>query len=393
MKLTKRACDQASYPEEKGSKGFHAIWDGEMKGFGLRVNPTGKKVFILRYRVNGIQGIHSIGEYGKLTVDQARAIAKERFADIGKGIDPNDAKKKTAMGTTIADLATLYLEYSKKTKKSWKNDEYKMNKHVIPSLGNRKIDTIQQKDIQALHSDIGKDAPYEANRVRSLISAMFSYAQKIGMVDGQYSNPCTHVEKFKEQSRDRWVTHEEMPRLWQAIENEANPYIRAALKIDLLTGLRKTELLSLQWKDISFERATVYLGTTKNGRPFTQPLCPLVIEILQSLPRLEGNPHCFPSSVKPGCHIVEIKNSWNRIRKEADLLDIHLHDLRRTVGSWMATAGHSLLLIGKTLNQSSQQVTEVYSRLSTDPVRAALDEHEQNIIQFATIKPVKEKTA
>ena len=392
MKLTKRACDQESYPEDKGSKGFHAVWDGELKGFGLRVYPGGKKSFILKYRIAGKQGIYSIGEYGKITVEEARLIAKNLFADIANGKDPREEKKKSALGNTMKDLAEHYLEYSKKTKKRWKDDYYRIN-YLLPIIGARKISSILPKDIQELCNDIGKDHTYEANRVRSLLSAMFTYAQKIGMIDEQSANPCKHVEKFKEQSRDRWVTHEELPRLWQAIENEPNIYIRAALKIDLLLGLRKMELLSLQWKDISFERKTIYLGDTKAGRPFTLPIQPLVIEILESLPRTEGNPFVFCSKVKDGCHIVEIKNSWNRIKKEANLEDIRLHDLRRTVGSWLATSGHSLPLIGKTLNQSSQQVTEVYSRLSTDPVRAALNEHEQNIIQFIIIKPAKEKTA
>ena len=396
MKLTKRICDQSNYPKEKGNKGFHAVWDGELKGFGLRVNPTGKKVFILKYRVNGKQGILSIGEYGKITVDEARAIAKERFADIAKGKDPNEEKKKIAFGGTMKDLANHYLEYSKKEKKSWRHDEKRILNYVLPELGKKKIESVRRADVTILHKKIGEKAPYQANRVLALLSAMFTFALRKGMVDERFINPCKLVEKYKESSRDRFMSEEEWWRLWQALEEEPNIYIKSAILLDLLTGLRKSELLGLKWENLDLStqgKETLSLSDSKAGRPHRLPLTPEAVELLKGLPRLAGNPYVFPSNVKEGCHIVEIKRTWNRIRKKADLMDVHFHDIRRTAASWLAISGKSLPLIGGVLNQTSQQVTAVYARLSIDPIREALDEQSKKIVDITKIKPAKEKTA
>ncbi len=392
MKLTKVVCDKAVY-EGKGGKGFYAVRDDSVKGFGLRITPSGTKSFIITYRIGGRLRIHTLGRYGVLTVDEARRLARQRLAGVLQGEDPAEAKQKSILGDTVKDLCAVYME--KKAlpeKKSWRQDFARIQRYIIPELGNRKIEGIRRADMKALHQKIGDKGKYQANRVLALLSAMFKFASRFGMVSEAFLNPCAGVEQFREKARDRWVTHEEMPRLWAAIEEEPNPYIRAALQLFILCGLRKNELLSLEWANVSLERKEIHLDDTKAGRSFVLPLSDYAVEILHSLPREAGNPYVFVSGVNPGNHLVDIKRSWNRIRRKTGLHNVRLHDLRRTCGSWLASSGKSLPLIGRVLNQTSQSVTAVYSRLAQDPVREALQEHSEKVVSIVSLREDKTGT-
>lgn len=170
-----------------------------------------------------------------------------------------------------------------------------------------------------------------------------------------------------------------MPRLMAAIDAEANPYVRAALKLYLLTGLRRSELLGLRWQDVDLMRREIRLSDTKAGRAHRVPLSAPAVEILNGLPRMLRNEYVFPGSV-PGRPLVNIAKSWRRVRKAAGLEDVRLHDLRRTVGSWMAASGASLPLIGKVVNHSNASTTPIYARLAEDVTREALERHGGQIV-------------
>jgi len=174
----------------------------------------------------------------------------------------------------------------------------------------------------------------------------------------------------------------EMPRLAEAIDKEAHPLVRAALWLYLLTGARKNELLKAKWEYVDFDLAELRLPDTKAGRVHYIPLSEAALAILGNLPRTAGNPYIFPGR-KDGKPLVNIAKSWRRIRKAAGIEDVRLHDLRRTVGSWLATAGASLPLIGKTLGHSQPSTTAIYARLSEDPVRKALEEHGARLMEAA----------
>lgn len=193
--------------------------------------------------------------------------------------------------------------------------------------------------------------------------------------DETLPNPARRVHKYGIQSRDPWVTPAELPRLVKAVTEEPNVYVRTAVWLYLLTGLRKNELLGLRWKDIDFDRRELRLGDTKAGRSHVVPLSAPAVEVLRKTPRMVGNPHVIASPVEPGRPLVNINKPWERIRKRADLEDVRLHDLRRTAGSWMATSGASLPLIGKVLNHSNPSTTQIYARLAEDAKRTALEEH------------------
>jgi integrase len=247
-----------------------------------------------------------------------------------------------------------------------------------------------------MHPVMRHGAPYEANRTLEVVKKMFFLAQVWGFVPEDFRNPAVGIERFKETKRERWITHEELPELAKAIDAENNVYARAAVWLYLFTGCRRSELLGAKWEQVDETRCELFLPTTKAGRAFTVPLSPPAMSILSSLPRIAGNPFIFPSlqprgeRKEPG-HLVNIDKAWRRVRKAAGVADVRLHDLRRTVGSWLAMDGASLLVIGKTLNQTSPATTAVYARLSQDPVRAALDKHAKRIL--AIVKPKRKSKA
>jgi integrase len=215
-------------------------------------------------------------------------------------------------------------------------------------------------------------------------------------VPEDHPNPARGVDHFREEKRDRWITPEELPRLARAINQEPNESARFALWLYLLTGARKSELLRARWDDVSFERAELRLADTKAGRTHYIPLSSPAMALLQQIPRRAGNPHVFPGREltpefqRDPAPLVNIAKAWNRVRKAAGVEDVRLHDLRRTVGSWLAQAGNSLHLIGRVLNHSNVSTTQVYARFGEDHVRAALEQHGARIMGAAGLTPAAE---
>ncbi len=390
MKLTKSAVDRMAYgkrPTNKNSKTTYPQdirWDNAIPGFGVRIYPTGKKSFVLYYRTTTKrQHIMTIGRYGVLTLDEARDRARKALAQASDGEDPLEIRQRTRRGETVKALCAEYMDrHAKPKKKTWKDDERWINKYILPAWGNHKVRSITHTDAAALHSKIGKTHPYAANRILELISKMFELARRWGYVDDDAVNPARDIDAFPEEKRDRWVTPQELPRLAEAIDQEPNLYARLALWLYLLTGMRKSEMLEAKWKDIDWERKELRLANTKAGRIHYVPLSEPAIAVLRQIPRIEGNPYIIVGK-KEGSHLVNIYKPWNRIRKSAGVDDVRLHDLRRTLGSWMAQSGNSLHLIGRVLNHSSQATTAVYARFAQDNVRDALESHGKQIMGAA----------
>jgi integrase len=215
---------------------------------------------------------------------------------------------------------------------------------------------------------------------------MFELGRRWGFVPEDHHNPAQGIDDYREHKRDRWVTPEELPRLAQAINEEPNESARNALWLCLLTGARKSELLTARWDWIDWTRGELRLADTKAGRVHHLPLSAPALALLREIPRVEGNPFILPGKV-PEAHLVNVSKPWGRVRAAAGVDDVRLHDLRRTVGSWLAQAGNSLHLIGRVLNHSKQSTTAVYARFGEDSVRAALEQHGARIMGAAGLTP------
>lgn len=391
-RLTKRLIDAMQY---RGAGNRRDVrWDDELSGFGVRVYPTGKKAFVLSYRVHGRKRLMTLGAYGVLTLDEARRKARAHLVAVEDGRDPLDVKKRQAAGETVRDLCQAYIErYAKVHKRTWQDDERRLAGRIVPAWGGLKASSLSKADVAALHSKIGREHPYEANRVVELLSKMFELARTWSFVPEDHPNPARGIDRFREHKRDRWVTADELPKLAQAIDAAGNVYVRAALWLYLLTGVRKSELLRAKWADVDWDRKELRLPETKAGRVHYVPISAPAQAILKQIPQVEGNPYILPSARRrrgkpadePG-HLVNISKPWRAIRAEAGVIDVRLHDLRRTVGSWLAQAGSSLHLIGRVLNHSSSATTSIYARFGQDHVRDALEAHAKRILGVAKKK-------
>ena len=380
MHLTKRAIDRFTYSGNAPARDVR--WDDAVRGLGVRIYPNGRKAFVLSYRHLRRKRFLTLGAFGVLTLDRARDLARGHLLGVKtEGVDPLEVRERALQGESVADLCQHYLDrYAKPQKRSWADDASRIRNHILPAWGTMKAAALKRMDVAALHRSLGADHPYAANRFLELVSKMFELARLWGMVEETHANPARDIPAFPEQKRERWVTQEEMPRLAQAISEEPNLYARAAIWMYLLTGVRKSELLRARWSDISWERTEWRLPETKNGRPHHIPLTAPALRVLKRLPREDGNPHVFCGALA-GHPLVNINKPWNRIRQAADIPDVRLHDLRRTVGSWLAQQNQSLHLIGRVLNHKTASTTQVYARFGENHVRKALTKHGTQLVR------------
>src|SRR5712692_5473998 len=385
-RLTKQVIDETPFP----STGQVFVRDAELPGFALRVT-KGRKSFILEKRIRGRMRRLTLGPYGPLTVDQARKLAAAHVGAIAQGDDPAQVRQDRLREPTFGDLTAEYLERHAPRKRSARDDRGMLTTHLLV-FRTRKLTDLNRNDVARLHAQVGETAPYRANRLVALLRKMFNLARDWGLYAGE--NPATRIQMFREESRDRFVQPEELPRLFQAIAKEADPSVRAVLLTALLTGARRAEVLSMRWEDVSLTRAEWRIPHTKAGRPHLLPVPHALVSLLRSLPKVDGNPYVFPGQDGVG-HLQNMKRAWDRIRVKAGIRDVRFHDLRRTVGPWLAGSGESLHLIGKLLNHRDVSTTAVYARLNLNPVRQALERNASKMLEMAAIQrtPVSMRTA
>ncbi len=379
-KLTQRGIKSATY---RG--GWDVRWDSAVPGLGLRIYPSGKKAFVLSYRAKGRKRLMVLGRYGAdLTLDKARTKAGKERGKLGDGIDPLEEKRAAGRGKTFGELIEDFMERHVEAQglKTAKAIRRRLERNVPASWKSRHADAIEGWEIEELHQRIGKTRPYEANRFLENLRTMYRHAPRWKYVDPSALNPTDDIKKFKERKRKRWVKPEELPPLAKAIDAEPNIYVRAAIWLYLLTGLRKSELLEARRDDVDWERGQLRLPETKAGEEQGASLSAPALAILQALPRQEKNPYILPGA-KKGRHLVNIDKPWRRIRTAAGVEDVRLHDLRRTVGSWLTQGGVDLNRIKDALRHAKIETTLVYARLGEDAAKPVMEEHGRRILEAA----------
>jgi integrase len=391
----------------KALKPGEQIWDTELIGFGCRYRKDGR-YFMLKYSIFGRQRFYTIGRWdGSLTPEQARHEAEKLRGQIRSGIDPLAEKDREKAISLVQDAFTSYLDEIKSKRSIRTHDEYKrlFEKLAKKKIGKYQLNAIARADIARLHNAL-KNTPYQANRILAVLSSFFSWCIKHGHRTDE-NNPCKNIEKYKEKSRERFLSEEELYRLGEAIEkyeddhkflksfspnnkqtdqiNHATSYITAALRLLILTGARCSEILTLKWEDIDFQRKLIRLQESKTGQKTIYLSAP-ALQTLSELPRIEGNPYVICGK-NEGSHLVNIKDPWKVIRKNAELEDVRIHDLRHNYASTAVTAGHHLKVIGSLLGHKDTQTTERYTHLANDPLQTANEAISQRILDAMKTKP------
>lgn len=386
MKLTDEVVKEAEVPE----KGRSHIWDDELRGFGLRVYPSGSRSFVFRYTspTTRRRRLMVLGEYGPMTPHKARKKAERMRGRVLDGMDPqakkDEAREKARQSVAFREFVPIYLRRMRErwTERTHRDYRSRIDRNLMGPLGSLRLEDITRPLVAELLDRIGEErGPYESNRVHSILRAALNKAEVWGFLPAGHPNPARGIERFKEVARDRWLKPAEVARLMDAVrtlgqgedEDDAGPYFRAFVPLALLTGMRKGELLGLRWENVDLDRGEVQLPNTKAGRPQRRQLSRPAVEILRFLPREQDNPHVFPGRMS-GTHRKDYKREWDAVREKAGLTDCTFHDLRRTAGSHLAQAGVPLQVIQEILGHQSPAITRVYARLSRENERDALEE-------------------
>lgn len=367
-RLTKRTVD-ALKPRERD----HFEWDDEIKGFGVRVLPTGRKVFYAQYRQSGVQRRVKLGVYGAVTADEARTKAKSVLGDVADGENPALRIAFERGSPSVREVCERFMEGHVATHcKPRTATEYKrsVDLFIVPAFGNRRIVDIERADISALHHDM-RDKPYQANRTLGVLSKMFNLAEVWGLrPDG--SNPCRHVQKYTERKRERFLSAGELQRLGATLDEleatgaESLPAINA-IRLLALTGCRLSEIQTLKWEYI--DGAYIHLPDSKTG-PRKTAIAPAVHQVLERIECIPGNPYVITGIVE-GHHLTDMQRPWRRIRIRAGLEDVRIHDLRHTYASHALANGVDIPTVGKLLGHSQLQTTMRYAHLADEAIRDA----------------------
>jgi integrase len=404
-KLTKRTVEAV-----RCSAADVFVWDTELKGFGLKVTPKDRRVFLAQYWAPALHRVRrrvTIGEFGTLTVDQARDAAQRILGRVANGDDPAaDATegRRAAKEATVAVVSAEYLdEIHAKVKPRTASEYARLFKvYIVPTLGRKPVAHVTLRDVSALHSAKRKQ-PYQANRVLNLLGSFLHWAEMRGY-RARNTNPCRDVPKYPERERERFLSAEEIGKLGAALVTAeasglppapplkrkpsrpekakhrpksadtpipANPFAVAAIRFLLFTGWREQEALTLKWADVDMKRGAATLLNTKTGKSH-RPIGAPAVALLAALPRLDRSPYVFPGA-REGRPLREIKRVWTAARHAAGLSGVRLHDLRHTVASFSMGSGHSLFLTGKLLGHTRSETTQRYAHLADDARKAAAD--------------------
>lgn len=357
------------------------FYDVTQPGLTICMTPIGTQIFQIQVwdKIHGKSIVKSFGRYPDMSIASAQEFVAEKRVEINKGIDIVEQARAVKDEDTFDTLFSQWLnEHAKEHKKSWVKDEQQYNLYIKPFFGKKKLSWFTTDKIRRWHSNIlkikrirgkGCVGKYAANRALALVSTVFNQ-MRLSQV-----SPTRGVKKFKEKSRDRFLQPEELRRFFDALQDQKTPeHLSDYVFLSLLTGARRSNVLSLSWSEINFDKRlwVVPAEKSKNSEPIDIPLVEEAIEILVKRRREVSSIFVFPSSGKTG-HLVEPKNSWRSLLIRAKITNFRLHDLRRTMGSYQTMTGASPIIIGKTLGHKSQTATAVYARLNLDPVRDSME--------------------
>jgi integrase len=360
------------------------IWDNALPGFGVRVYPSGKRKYIVQYRTKtNRQRREVIGLHGVLTAEKARDIARDRLAEVRKGRDPAAEKKAAREAPTVRDLTEDYLErhaIPNKRPAAAADDKGMLNRLVLQKLGSVKVAAVTRSDIEKLHNSL-RSTPYAANRLLALLSKMFNLAIAWGW---KSNNPVKGVPRFHEDRRQRWLSQDELDRLWAVLEEHPNRRAANAVKLMILTGARRNEVLGATWDQFDLVRGgwTKPSHNTKQKRTEHVPLSGKTLALLSTMSddAEPGCPFLFPSDV-PGKAVEDIKRFWQSARKTAGIEGVRLHDLRHTYASYLVSRGVSLHIAGRLLGHTQPQTTARYAHLDDRALRQATEEFSASVGQ------------
>lgn len=381
------------------------VYDLKVPGLAVCILPSGARSFYLKRKIGGRNGRHEklfIGAWPATSIDVARRRAAELNASVARGVNPADQRREQTRELTLKVAYELFLDRhvaahcKPRTLANYKADWARYLEH----WGTRRLSHLTRAEVVEWHSKLGAEhGRYAANRAIALLSVIYSKARTVAAWSGE--NPARGVSRFRESSRERFLTGPELARLFVVLQSggvntDAADFVRLAL----FTGQRRGNIERMRWADLDLEAGvwTIPAAEMKNSESMRVPLVQPALAVLESRRQKQraaaagqSEPPAAPEYVFPGRagspHVVDLKKGWDVIRVAAGIPDVRIHDLRRTMGSWQASLGSSLVVIGKSLGHRSMQAAEIYSRLDLDPIRASMAAAASAMTTAAAVKP------
>ena len=360
------------------------VWDRALTGFGVRVYPSGAKVYVVQAR--GPEGSRrvTVGRHGVIGAAEARRRATLIVARIRAGEAPVPQPPEPT-SIAVAALAERYLrEHVAVRCKPTTAAQYRLaiERYIVPALGTLAVSSLGRAQVADLQHALS-DRPAMANLVIATLSRMIEQGIAWG-VAGETTNPCRSAPKYRTRRRERFLTDAEFRRLGSTLDEleatgRLSPHAAAALRLLMLTGCRRNEILTLRWEDVRLEAQELHLADSKTG-PRTVSLSPEAAQVLASIERVPGNPWVIPGA-KPGARLSSLFEPWRKVRARAGLDDVRLHDLRHSFASRALALGESLPVIAKLLGHARIQTTARYTHLTRDAVKDAATRVAKGIAQ------------
>jgi integrase len=370
-------------------------WDSEIPGFGIRVQPSGMRVYILKYRIGKRQRWYTIGRHGlPWTAEEARKEALRLMGDVARGTDPAQQKTSHRQAPMLKEIIGRFIEeYVEPHLRESTRVGYvrHLRKVIEPALGSVLVRELSPAEVSSFHYGLRK-TPRQANQAVAILRKLMNQAEKWGYRP-LGTNPCAHVDLNAEKKRERFLTDDELYLLGTVLaEEEAKknlpPQVVRAIKLLVFTGARHNEILKLRWDQVDLDARLIRFKPEdhKTGRKTGAKVLPIslpALGVLEIAPRMLGNPYVIPGE-KPGGHFVGLQKCWERVRKvfnekaKADKLpldidDVRIHDLRHSFASAGLNMGHQLKVVGSLLGHTDLSATQRYAHLAKDPMLEAAD--------------------
>lgn len=378
------------------SKAKQSIQDSELPALTLQVSSTGRKTFYCTKRMpSGQLFKKKIGCYPEISTKQAKAICQEWLALIAQGKNPTTANKQQSLeNLKFFDAWHIFEQRHIAHQKPKTRICYATVFKHLQAFGfsDMPITAVQKRDFSRILHEL-QDKKRTANMILTYCRTFYNKLIEWEILPPEFKNPTIGIKKYAEKSRDRFLSYDELKRFFEALAEESLQW-QAFFKLALLTGIRRSNLQSLKWHQINFEEKTLTINCdeSKTGVGQLLPLSQEAVALLLSLAELrkEKSDYVFPSAKAAEGHINSPTKALQRICQRAGINDLRFHDLRRTFASWQALQGSSLLIIGRSLNHSSIQSTQVYARLSIEPVRESIEKASSALLNL-WLKAVRER--
>lgn len=369
-RLTLTMIEKASLP----AKGSAWLWDASTPGLGVRILASGSRSYVYRYG-SGRRGVSrrvTLGQHGAITLEQARQLARKMIGARADGRDPAGERARARGVPTLREFSAEYLaQHSDRHKRpaSAAVDRELFELHLLPAFGSRPLDKITREDVARWHRR-KHETPTRANHCLALLSHVYTIAQRWGILEGAV-NPARGVVRYQLPKRERYLSLDELQRVGVELA-KSDSASAAALRVLILTGARRSEVLGLRWDAVDLRAGVAKLATRKRG-PLLLVLPAAACAVLAEIEPGHVGPWCFPGRGKGPLAGDSLSHAWEVIRARAGLADVRVHDLRHSFASVLAGRGVSLPIIGGLLGHSQPATTARYAHLADGPLRVAAD--------------------